>query len=63
MAFPPVEHKRREGIDAFGIVAPHASQRTSLEENVRPDTASIVKAESLYVENSKHNGNDPDVSL
>jgi hypothetical protein len=34
MALPFIEHNRREGIDALGIVAPQAAERTSLEEDI-----------------------------
>ena len=51
-----VQHLGGRGL-RFRIVTPDAMQRTAFEEDGRPDSRSVVRAEMLYVEKSHGNKN------
>jgi hypothetical protein len=53
MAQPFIEHNGGERINALRIVAPQATQGTSLEEDICPHSGPVVYGISLYVKNRK----------
>jgi len=47
-----IEHDLRLQVDAFGVLAPEAMERTSFEKDSCTDAGSIMNRESLNIEDA-----------